>query len=110
MAKEYVDRLKALIDSADDKDAVKNSIGARLYANATMSGSRDLPTSSKDAEIDEIIAEFEGDSDMSTEVNEGLDELVGGRRKRKVRKTRKTRKPTRKSRQLKKTRKYSRRR
>lgn len=113
MAQEYVDRLKALIDSADDKDAVKDSIGARLYANATMSGNTNLPTSSKDKEIDAIINEFEGDDEMSGEVSEALDELDGGRRKRKQRKTRKTRKqrkPTRKSRQLKKTRKYSRRR
>jgi hypothetical protein len=110
MAEEYAGRLKALIDSAEDKAAVKKSIGARLYANATMSGSRDLPTSSKDTEIDKIITEFEGDSDMSTEVNEALDELVGGRRKRKTRKHRKTHKPTRKLRQSRKTRKYSRRR
>ena len=110
MAQEYVDRLKALIDSADDKDAVKKSIGARLYANATMSGNTNLPTSSKDKEIDDIIGEFEADDEMSGEVSEALDELDGGRRKRKQRKTRKQRKPTRKSRQLKKTRKYSRRR
>lgn len=110
MAEDYVRRLKALIDSADDKDAVKKSIGARLYANATMSGNTNLPTSSKDKEIDDIIGEFEGDDEMSGEVSEALDELDGGRRKRKTRKTRKQRKPTRKSRQLKKTRKYSRRR
>lgn len=68
MINAYVRRLKNLIDSASDKDAVTLSIGARLYANATMSGNRNLPTSSKDIEIEEVINEFEGDADLSAEI------------------------------------------
>ncbi len=98
MAQAYARQLKALVDSANDKDAVKKSIGARLYANATMGGPP-VATSSKDAEIDAIIVEFGGDDEMSQEV---MDEMkkMGGKRRR-------TRKSTKKP---KKTRKYSRRR
>jgi len=96
MAEEYARRLKALIDAASDKPAVKKSIGARLYANVTMSVPK--AKSSKDAEIDAIIAEFEGDEEMSQDVMDAMKKMGGKRRK--------TRKPTRKTR---KTRKYSRR-
>jgi ABC-type proline/glycine betaine transport system substrate-binding protein len=98
MADDYARRLKALVDTATDKDAVKKSIDARLHANATMGVAK--ATSSKDAEIDAIVAEFEGDEDMSQEVMDAMKKMGGKRR-------RKTRKPTRKTR---KTRKYSRRR
>lgn len=98
MAEDYAMRLKALVDAAADKDAVKKSIGARLHANATMGTPK--ATSSKDAEIDTIVAEFEGDEEMSQEVMDAMKKMGGKRR-------RKTRKPTRKPR---KTRKYSRRR
>lgn len=102
---DYAARLQSLIDSATDKDAVKTSIGARLYDNSTMSG-KPMPTSSKDSEIDAIIGEFEGDAEMSGEVSEALG-MEGGRKKRKAKKTRKSKK-SRKT--PKKTRKYSRRR
>jgi hypothetical protein len=109
MAEEYAQRLQALIDSASDKEEVRKSIGARLYLNATM-GSNVPPKSSKDAEIDAIIREFEGDNEMSSEISD-LMQIDGGRRKkRKTRRGGKTggrRKLTRKTR---KTRKYSRRR
>lgn len=98
MAQSYVKRFRELIRMASDAEAVKKSIGARLYANASMSGSTDLPTSSKDAEIDAIIQEFEGDADMSSKISSKL--RLGGKRTRKLK---------RKSRQPRKTRKYSRR-
>ncbi len=91
MADTYATRLKQLIDSAQDKDAVKTSIGARLYANSTMTGNQArLPTSSKDAEINTIIAEFEGDAEMSSDVEDAL-KKIGGRRRRKTRKSKKSR-------------------
>lgn len=91
MADTYATRLKQLIDSAQDKDAVKTSIGARLYANSTMMGNQArLPTSSKDAEINTIIAEFEGDAEMSSDVEDAL-KKIGGRRRRKTRKSKKSR-------------------
>lgn len=101
MAKEYANRLNALIDSACEE--VKSSIGARLYANSTMMGNRDnLPKSCKDAEIDAIIDEFEGDDEMSSDVKDAMEAAgKGGKIHRKTRKT------TRKTR---KTRRYSRRR
>jgi hypothetical protein len=68
MIDDYLRRFKELIASASDKEIVKISIGARLYANATMSGNPNLPKSSKDMEIEEIIHEFEGDADISAEL------------------------------------------
>ena len=97
-SRQYAARFQKLIDSASDKEAVRSSIGARLYLNATMGGNVP-PTSSKDAEIDAIISEFEGDADMSGSISRAL-KLAGGKRRRTRKLTRKTRK----------TRKYSRRR
>jgi outer membrane protein assembly factor BamE (lipoprotein component of BamABCDE complex) len=97
---EIVRRLYDIIQSANDKKAVKKAVHAALYNNATMS-SKPLPRSSKNAEIEEIIVEFEGDSDMSTEIDEKLTQQ--GARRASRRKTRKSKK------QAKKTRKYSRR-
>ena len=94
---EIVRRLYELIQTANDKKAVKKAVHAALYNNATMS-SKPLPRSSKNAEIEEIITEFEGDSDLSTEIDEALKQQ-GARRK-----TKKSKKVARK------TRKYSRRR
>lgn len=97
MTDEIVRRLYDIIQSANDKKAVKKAVHAALYNNATMS-SKPLPPSSKNAEIEEIIVEFEGDSDMSTEIDEKLTQQ--GARRRKTRKSKK---------QARKTRKYSRR-
>jgi len=90
MAEEYARRLKALIDSAEDKAAVKKSVAAQLYANITMSS---LPPnmSSKDTEIATILSEFEGDEEMSTDVQKAL-KRMGGRTRKATRKSRKTRK------------------
>jgi len=100
MAEAYAKRLKALVDSATDKDAVKNSIGTKLYENGSMGlDNPNAPTSSKDAEIDAIIGEFEGDAEMSADVENAMKKMGG-----KKRRTRKLKRKTRK------TRKYSRRR
>lgn len=66
MAYDAAKQLKSLVDSAEDKDAVIKSIGAKLYANSAMTGNQShLPKSSKDADIDAIIVEFEGDDEVS---------------------------------------------
>ena len=91
-------RLYDIIQSANDKEAVRTAVYAALYKNATMS-SKPLPPSSKNEEIEEVIAEFEGDADLSSEIEDKLKQQ-GARR-------RKTKKSKRKAR---KTRKYSRRR
>ena len=98
MSDEIVRRLYDIIQSANDKEAVKKAVHAALYLNATMS-SKPLPRSSKNAEIEGIIAEFEGDADLSTEIDEKLTQQ--GARRRKTRKSKK---------RARKTRKYSRRR
>lgn len=95
---DFVLRLYDIIQSANDKEAVRTSVYAALYNNATMS-SKPLPPSSKNAEIEEVIAEFEGDADLSSEIEDKLKQQ--GARRRKTKKSKKT---------AKKTRKYSRRR
>lgn len=97
-ADEIVRRLHDLIQSANDKEAVKKAVHAALYNNATMS-SRPLPPSSKNAEIEEIVSEFEGDADMSSEIDEKLKQQ-GARRVSRVsrRKTKKLKKRARKTR------------
>ncbi len=95
---EIVRRLYDLIQSANDKQAVMLAVHAALYNNASMS-SKPLPPSSKNAEIEEIIGEFEGDSDLSSEIDEKLKQQ--GARRRKTKKSKKV---------ARKTRKYSRRR
>jgi hypothetical protein len=84
MSGAYVNRLKAIIDSAVDKENVKNSIQARLHANATMSSTNQLPKSSKDTEIDRIITEFEGDDELSVEIQDAL-KKIGGKKRRQTR-------------------------
>lgn len=84
MATSYAKRLRGLIDTATDKDAVRKSIGARLYANASMGNYPNLPTSSKDVQIDAILSEFEGDDEISADVTK----MIGGRKHRKTRRRR----------------------
>lgn len=72
MIDDYLRRFKELIASAPDKKAVQTSIGARLHVNGTMNANPNLPKSSKDIEIEEIISEFEGDADMSAEITKHL--------------------------------------
>lgn len=91
-------RLYDIIQSANDKEAVRTSVYAALYNNATMS-SKPLPPSSKNAEIEEVIAEIEGDADLSSEIEDRLKQQ--GARRRKTKKSKK---------RARKTRKYSRRR
>lgn len=92
---EIVRRLYDLIQSANDKEAVKKAVYAALYNNATMS-SRPLPPSSKNAEIEEIVSEFEGDADMSSEIDDKLKQQ-GARRRRKTKKSKKRARKTRKN-------------
>lgn len=86
---EIVQRLYDIIQSASDKEAVKKAVYAALYNNAAMS-SRPLPPSSKNSEIEDIVLEFEGDADLSAEVEKKLKQR-GARRKTKKR-ARKSRK------------------
>lgn len=95
---EIVRRFYDIIQSAEDKDAVRRAVYAALYINATMS-SAPLPPSSKNAEIEDIISEFEGDADLSSEIDDKLKQQ--GARRRRTKKSKKM---------AKKTRKYSRRR
>lgn len=100
MVNVYITRLKALVDSATDKDAVKNSFGAKLY-NTGAQSLRPTPPSSKDEEIEKLIADIEADEDedMPGKVEQAM-KTMGGKKRR----TRKLKRKTRK------TRKYSRRR
>jgi hypothetical protein len=90
---EYAQRLHNLVQESNDKRDVRTSILARLYANATMSSGQP-PQSSKDADIDAIISEFEGDADTSAEVETEFKKLGGRRRKsrKSTKKSKKTRK------------------
>lgn len=99
-ADDLVEKLTAILEEAEDKEQVKESIGARLYSAARMKA--DAPAiSSMDAAIDSAIQPYEGDDELLASVLDLMyDKLNGGRR-------RKTRKSKRKSR---KSRKYSRRR
>lgn len=85
-------RLYDIIQSANDKDAVRTAVYAALYKNATMS-SKPLPPSSKNAEIEEVISEFEGDADLSSEIEDRLKQQ--GARRRKTRKSKKASRKTR---------------
>lgn len=94
-----VEALESILEQSTDKDKVKKSIGARLYATARAREPPTSATSSMDADIDEVLQEYEGDADLMSEVMDRMKPLIGGRRK--------TRKSKRKAR---KTRTYSRRR
>jgi hypothetical protein len=75
----YITRLRKLISSAEDKDAVKDSIRARLLMIVRMKGATP-PTSSKDAEIDAILREMGENGSDATAVAIGLG-LAGGKRR-----------------------------
>lgn len=75
----YITRLRKLISSAEDKDAVKDSIRARLLMIVRMKGGTP-PTSSKDAEIDAILGEMGENGSDATAVAIGLG-LAGGKRR-----------------------------
>ncbi len=112
---EYLNKLRDTIDTAEDKDAVKEAIRSRLYGAQTMRGSEENhPTSSKDEELRDIFRDIENEEDdddgeMLGKLNEALFPQGGRRRKTKksARKTKKVKKAVRKTR---KSQKYSRRR
>lgn len=87
--------------SPEDKENVKRSIKARLFAAAQMSSPAPANMSTMDADIDDAIEPYESDAGLLGEVKDLMGNLLMGGRKKK------TRKVTRKS---KKSRKYSRRR
>lgn len=91
-----VEQLGFIIEEAEDKDKVKKSIRARLYATAIAREPSASVTSSMDADIDELLSSYEGDGELMSEVEDRMKGMLGGRRRRKTRKVTKKRQTRRK--------------
>lgn len=111
---EYLNKLRDTIDTAEDKDAVKEAIRSRLYGAQTMRGSEaDYPTSSKDEELRDIFRDIQNEDDEDGEMLGKLNEALlpeGGRRRKTKKATRKTKKVKKAAKKTRKSQKYSRRR